>query len=415
MRDRCRVPAALLAAGLLFACSRSPAPTSGSGGAPALPSAPTVRQKTTRGDIALRNLTDRIGVLEKQAAQRAQPLAVREQLATALLQRAQFVGTFDDFTRVLELADAAVRDFPGDKAALLLRARAESAVHRFDDALTDLDAAAGLGADVDARRASIHLALGRDLEKARAFAQSRVDRAPTVEHLGLLANAEAAVGDFDAADEHYQAALDTLKDVSPFPVAQLSFQRGVMWAEQAHRPERALPFYAEAVRRLPGYVVANVHLAELEAATGRRDAAIARLQALVEQSGQPGHDPEPLGVLAELLLARDPRDPSAAGLIERARQGYDALLARHRSAFLDHGAEFFAGPGNDQARALELARENLALRQTPRAYALAIESALGAGDAGTGCGWMAEAAAVRGHSPQLGALLDRESGRCATR
>ena len=408
-------PAALLAAGLLLACRKSPAPVSGSGGASALPAAPSVKQKTTRGDIALRNLSDRIEVLEKQSAKQAQPLAVREQLATALLQRVQFLGTFDDFTRVIEIAEGAVRDFPGQASALLLRARAASAVHRFEDALRDLDAAALLGADVDARRASIHLALGRDLEKARAFAKLRVDRAPTLEHLGLLANAEAALGDFSAADDFYQAALDTLRDVSPFPVAQLSFQRGVMWGEQAHDPERALPFYAEAVRRIPGYVVANVHLAELEASTGRRDAAIERLRAVVAQSGTPDHDPEPFGVLAELLLERDPSDGSAAALIERARQGYDMLLARHRSAFLDHGAEFFAGPGHDRPRALALARENLALRQTPRAYGLAIESAFGAGDVAAGCGWMGEAAAVRSRSPELGALLDKESARCATR
>jgi len=242
-----------------------------------------------------------------------------------------------------------------------------------------------------------------------------VDRAPTLEHLGLLANAEAALGEFDAADEHYQAALDTLHDVSPFPVAQLSFQRGVMWAEQAHRPERALAFYAEAVRRFPEYVVANVHLAELEAATGRRDAAIERLRPLAERSRLPGHDPEPLGALAELLLARDPNDGAAAPLIEGARQGYEGLLAGNRTAFLDHAAEFFGGPGGDKPRALELARENLALRRTPRAYGLAIESAFGAGDTAAACGWMAEASGVRGQSPALAALLEHEGPRCGSR
>lgn len=414
MRHRSPGRATLLVL-LLAACSKAPAPATGSGGSSALPTAPSVSQRTTRGDIALRNLSDHIDVLEKQAAQKPPELPFREQLASALLQRAQFVGSFDDFTRVLAIADGAVHDFPAESKVWLLAARAKSAVHRFEDALRDLDTAAGLGADVDARRASIHLALGRDLEKARAFAQTRVDRAPTLEHLGLLANAEAALGEFDAADAHYQAALDTLHDVSPFPVAQLSFQRGVMWAEQAHRPDRALPFYAEAVRRIPQYVVANVHLAELEAATGRRDAAIERLRALEAQSSLPGHDPEPLGVLAKLLLSQNPQDPAAASLIERARQGYDALLAQHRAAFMDHGAEFFGGPGGDRPRALQLARENLAMRQTPRAYALAIESAFGAGDTATGCGWMAQAGGVRQYSPQLAALLDRESGRCGTR
>jgi len=57
------------------------------------------------------------------------------------------------------------------------------------------------------------------------------------------------------------------RDVSPFPIAYVAFQRGVMWAELANAPERALPLYREAVERLPGYVVANVHLAELTCTT----------------------------------------------------------------------------------------------------------------------------------------------------
>src|SRR5262249_54428483 len=46
----------------------------------------------------------------------------------------------------------------------------------------------------------------------------------------------------------------------------------------------------------------------------------------------------------------------------------DALLERHLLAFADHGAEFYAGSGNDCRRALELARINLANRPTLRAF-----------------------------------------------
>jgi tetratricopeptide (TPR) repeat protein len=304
-----------------------------------------------------------------------------------------------------------VRDFGDKPGAFRLRARAASAVHRFDDAERDLASAARLGADVDAARASMRIAQGRELEAARAFARARVERAATLEHLGLLANAEAALGEFDAADEHYGAALATLHDASPFAVAQLCFQRGMMWAEQAANPERALPHYVEAVRRLPEYVVANVHLAELEARLGRPDAAIERLRALVDHSA----DPEPAGLLGKLLLAKDASDAGAAELIQRARTSYQALLERHRSAFLDHAAEFFAGPGADAPLASRLAQENLALRQTPRAHALAIEAAFGAHDAALACRLVEGARPAAAHSPMLEQLLDRDSGRCATR
>jgi hypothetical protein len=184
-----------------------------------------------------------------------------------------------------------------------------------------------------------------------------------------------------------------------------------MWAEQAANPERALPHYVEAVRRLPAHVSANVHLAELEVELGRRDAAIQRLRRVVDQT----IDPEPAGLLGELLGAQNPADPASSALIERARAGYQALLERHRDAFLDHAAEFFAGPGADAALASSLARDNLALRQTPRAHALAIEAALAAQDPALACQLVAGARSVAPHSRNLTALLERESGRCATR
>jgi tetratricopeptide (TPR) repeat protein len=403
---------AFVVALLLSAYHRKPAPAGGADSA-SLPELAerSVPQRTTRGDLAMGNLTARIATLEKRAGRGPLGLAARVELAESLLSRTQFAGTFDDFDRALELGESAVRDFGRQPKALLLRARTRSAVHRFEDAATDLDVAATLGADVAALLASIRIAQGHDLEQARAFAESRVRRAATLESLALLASAEAALGDFDAADEHYAAALATLHDVSPFPVAQLCFQRGVMWAELAARPERALSHYAEAVQRLPGYVVANVHLAELEAALDRRDLAIERLRGIVDHTT----DPEAAGYLGELLAAREPSDPAAIELIARARQGYERLLDRHRTAFLDHAAEFFGGPGNDPGLASRLAMENLTLRQTPRAYALAIQAAFLAHDSSLACRQIEGARAIAGHSKNLADLLERESVRCATR
>jgi tetratricopeptide (TPR) repeat protein len=199
--------------------------------------------------------------------------------------------------------------------------------------------------------------------------------------------------------------------VSPFPVATLTFARGVMWAEQANDPRRAQPHYVEALRRLPEYVVANVHLAELIAASGQRDQAIERLRQIVDHTA----DPEPAGKLAELLLERDAHDPAAAALLERARSGYGRLLERHRAAFLDHASEFFRGPGRDPALSVALAQENLALRPTPRAFALAIEAAQAAGDPQLACQLVTTARPLEKRSRNLAELLTSEQGRCATR
>jgi hypothetical protein len=49
-------------------------------------------------------------------------------------------------------------------------------------------------------------------------------------------------------------------------------------------------------------------------------------------------------------------------------------------AFVDHGAEFYSGSGNDASRALELARVNLMNRPTLLAFEQAYAIAVTAGD-----------------------------------
>jgi hypothetical protein len=158
-----------------------------------------------------------------------------------------------------------------------------------------------------------------------------------------------------------------------------------MWAEMAGKPERAVPLYREAIARLPGYVVASVHLSEIEADTGNRDSAIQRLGELADKV----EDPEPAAVLAKLLA--DSKPDQAAHFADVARRGYQGLLEKHRNAFLDHAAEFFAAAGKEPKRALAIAEENLKLRPTDRAYLLAIRTAQAAGDTRRACALVKEA------------------------
>jgi hypothetical protein len=90
-------------------------------------------------------------------------------------------------------------------------------------------------------------------------------------------------------------------------------------------------------------------------------------------------------------------------------------LKQHRAAFLDHAAEFFTGPGADPPRALELATENLALRPTGRAYALAIEAALAAQNRPLACDLVSRAQAASRQNKNLHALVERESAHCGNR
>jgi tetratricopeptide (TPR) repeat protein len=373
--------------------------------------AAAVPQQLTPGEIALGNLDDHIQVLERQLEAPGARLELRAQLVDALLSRAQCKSSFSDFQRAEELAEPAPERSPREPRALLLRARFRMAVHRFADAESDLASAEALGAsrqETELRRASLHIAQGRELPAALEVAARRASAHPLLERLSLQALAEAALGRFDAADEHYQAALASYRDVTPFPVAAIEFQRGVMWAELAHQPERALPHYLEAVQVLPQYVVANVHLAEIELERGESAAAEQRLRKLARQD----EDPEPWARLAELLLARAPGDAEGHALIERAGRRYELLLRNQRAAFLDHAAEFFLGAGGNAARAAELARANLELRQTGRAYELALESAAAAGDVSGFCEYARRAADAATRSRNLSVLLASNAARC---
>jgi tetratricopeptide (TPR) repeat protein len=168
----------------------------------------------------------------------------------------------------------------------------------------------------------------------------------------------------DDAERWFSAATRSYRSTSPFPLAMLELQRGQMWMEHDDLP-RARTWCAAAVRRLPAYVPAHGHLAELDAALGDTAAAVARLRPLALTSDDPDYATQ----LAR-ILRDDGQNDEAHTWRDQAEARYDQLLVRHPEAFADHAAEFWLTIGSDPGRALPLARQNLALRQTPRAHAL---------------------------------------------
>jgi hypothetical protein len=137
----------------------------------------------------------------------------------------------------------------------------------------------------------------------------------------------------------------------------------MMWGELVPEPDPNLAalWYRRAIAYLPGYVKARVHLAEIHASQGQTRAAGALLVPALSSS-----DPEVRWRLADVLIAQG-RFEEGERQLDAARIGYEELLGRHLLAFADHAAEFYAGSGNDQWRALELARANVANRPTRRA------------------------------------------------
>jgi len=322
--------------------------------------------RTTDSTIALVNLDAQIESLERQAAWGRLGSRWGAELVDRLALRGQILSRIADCERAAALAEQLACQASTDGLAFLARARMRAWLHRFEEALADLDIAERLGlagAEVAAERAAIFQAVGR-YDEAMALRRAALARRADFETLGALAALHSERGEIDAAERLFGESRERFRGVSPFGLAQLDFQRGHMWQEQGDLGH-AREWLTSAWFRLPAYAQAEGHLAEVEAVLGEREVAIARLTRLAGASDDPDYASQ-----LSRVLGQAGRLDEAGIWRARAEVRYDELVARHPAAFADHSAEFWLTVGGDAHRALGLAKQNFAVRQTPRARAL---------------------------------------------
>ena len=321
--------------------------------------------RTTNGAIALHNLDAHIDGMERQSAQ-GLTLRCTTELAGLLMLRGHILGRIADYEAAAELTEELPRVLLTDGRAFLARARTRACLHRFAEALTDLDSAELLGAtgpEVDDERAAILQAVGR-YEEALIMHVAAERRRPTFATLAALAALHAERAEVAQAERLFDGCRERFRGVSPFELAQLDFRRAQLWLEQRDLP-RAREWLLESWRRVPAYAAAEGHLAEVEAELGEPESAITRLRRLAHRSD----DPDYAAQLARILLDVG-RPEEAAQWRQSAAARYAQLVDRHPAAFADHAAEFYLMTGDEFERALRLARLNAEIRPTPRAFAL---------------------------------------------
>jgi len=239
---------------------------------------------------------------------------------------------------------------------------------------------------------------------AQTLAQARAKREPGMATLSAWGVTLAEAGDGPGAAGAFTRALQSYRDTSPFPVAFVDFQVGLL-DERAGNLTSAAERYRAVIRRLPGHAQAAVHLAGIEMALGRLDAADEALRTLLLEAS----DPEIAATRA--ALARRRGDLAAATREESAaRNRYCVLLERHPDAFADHAARFFLD--REPAEALRWAEHNLEVRQTADAYDLALTAALRANDRRARCDIARRAGAVDSATPRLGVLVSDALAAC---
>jgi tetratricopeptide (TPR) repeat protein len=321
----------------------------------------------------MNNLQAQIDGHMQQVVAGRPPVVTHEvELIELIALRGSILGRISDYEWAEARAEQLTHISPADGRALVARARARGRFHRFADALADLDAAQRLGADpaiVETERAGVFQAIGL-YEPALTIYQEAAERRADFQSLGALALLHAERGEVAAAERLFDECQARYEGVSPFPLSLLDFQRGLLWLAQRDR-HRALSWFKDAVRRLPANAPAQGHLAEVEAALGEREAAIARLVPLTASSD----DPDYAASLAR-ILGESGQVEEAARWRSKAAARYDELLACHPEAFADHAAEFWLEAGVDPNRALQLAEANLKVRQTARARELVARASL---------------------------------------
>lgn len=295
---------------------------------------------TTDGTIAVANLhaqisclSERIGLAGSARAAAAQPpVGDKVALIDLLLLRGDVLGRIADYERAAELAAQLVRDVPDSAAAWLAQTRTHAIFHRIGEALDDLNSARERGCDqftINVERAAVLQAAGYYWH-ALVLCRSEARQRPGFTTLGALAALHAERGEFAVAEPLFDEARHRYQGASPFPVALLDYRRGLMWQRRGDLPE-ARGWFGAAQRRVPAYAPALGHLAQVDAARGAHEAALARLGPLASSTDDPQY-------AADLALVF-----AAAGYHWEARHWrfhaaarYAELRARHPGVFAHH-------------------------------------------------------------------------------
>jgi tetratricopeptide (TPR) repeat protein len=329
----------------------------------------------TDGDIAVVNLKS----ARSRSWSRFWHTPERPEIAKYIVEQeqltAQFLSDLTAFDRLQTLVYHLARVDMEPTQRALIQAQVASMTHRFAEARSFLKEAGSFGPLPDgASRLSLSIdqACGNGLDELLQVRRCMAAKSGLLEDLVPLGALLADLGEFDEADHTYQTALIGYQDVSPFAVAWVCFQLGVLWGELVPEVKTAIAayWYEKAIGYLPCYVKARVHLSEIYLASGRFEAAESLLLPAISSG-----DPEVFWRMADVMTAMG-RAAEAEVQLEAAQVGFETLLQKHSLAFADHGAEFYSGSGNNVQRAFELATVNLANRPTLRAFEQAHDTAL---------------------------------------
>lgn len=317
--------------------------------------------------------------LERVANGEAQWLR-HESLARGLLLRSRLTGDFSDLAAAVEATLSALDLAPSGSGPLLTWATIGMSSHR----LADTEAAlAGLDevvvsptrpeqSEIAALRGDLAFYRGNMGRAEQAYLQSiRLEESSgTSIRLARLAKARA---EYDEADRWLIKSLAAAGAPTPQMVAQVAMHRGGLELARGDH-DGARQHFENAESQFRGYWLAAAHLAQAKALDGDLTGAITDLRALARET----RSPEIMDALAMYLRA-DGKYPESDKWITQSRELWHERLARLPEAAIGHALEHELAFG-DPARAVELAKQNLAIRPYGEADLLMAQALKKAGD-----------------------------------
>lgn len=278
-------------------------------------------------------------------------------LASCRVNRASLSGDISEMRRAAASVDGALERFGPWPDLCYLRAGVDLKQHRLAEATASLARAEGLADSADGRaiRADVDLQLGRYREARQAY-ERLVAETRSWDALARLAHFEQVLGDPARAHALYADAVDEITAKELRSYAWVETHWGLL--HQRHgRLDEAEQHYERAGAAYSGHWLVGRQLAELRAAQGRIDEAIALCEDVAARTARPE-----LAHAAGDLRMRAGDRAGARAWHERALAGYLESARHGEVQYHHHLVEYHADVAGDGAAAVRWAERDHALR-----------------------------------------------------
>lgn len=332
--------------------------------------------KPTDCELELRQIDKHLSELEDSI--RSTPINSEKatKFVYRLYHRASTTGSFAEFEHVESVIDTLIASIGPKEDLCLLKANLDFKFHRIENVKRDLAMAPELADRPEGKAllADILFQKGR-YEDARKAYEDLIEQDATWDNFARLAYFRFKMGDAAGADELYLQAEDELTAKEMRSYAWVELQRGVLNLTHGQYND-AWTHYQRANQAYSGFWQTEEHIAELLAARGQFDEAVASYQQLVARVPHSDFQ-QTLGELYVFMGQPGEAEP----WFENAMRGYLESVDAGQVHYYHHLTDFYAEIRKDSAQAVKWARKDILLRenyatQAALAWALYCDSQL---------------------------------------